>query len=109
MLLRERAAARGLPTATYVSVLTRAHLRNLAPLPKEELLALRQTVSALGMVGRNLNQIAQAANRGERVVAPGEAALMGMLKICAALRDHVKGLLRKNLKTWEQGYADADD
>jgi hypothetical protein len=32
-LLRERAAARGMPPATYVSVLTRSHLRSLAPLP----------------------------------------------------------------------------
>ena len=48
LLLRERAAARGMPAATYVSVLTRAHLRSLSPLPKEELLALRRTVSELG-------------------------------------------------------------
>jgi hypothetical protein len=67
ILLRERAAARGMPTATYVSVLTRTHLRSLSPLPKEELLILRQTVSELGSIGRNLNQIARAANQGERV------------------------------------------
>jgi hypothetical protein len=40
ILLRERATARGMPPATYVSVLTRSHLRSLAPLPAEELLAL---------------------------------------------------------------------
>jgi antitoxin component of RelBE/YafQ-DinJ toxin-antitoxin module len=39
ILLRERAMARGVPAATYVSVLTRAHLRSLSPLPKDELLA----------------------------------------------------------------------
>ena len=44
ILLRDRAAARGMPPATYVSVLTRAHLRSLAPLPKEELLALKRTL-----------------------------------------------------------------
>jgi len=32
LLLRERAAARGMPAATYLSVLTRSHLRSLAPL-----------------------------------------------------------------------------
>jgi hypothetical protein len=31
ILLRERAAARGMPAATYVSVLTRAHLQSLTP------------------------------------------------------------------------------
>src|ERR1700689_1827291 len=48
ILLRERAAARGMPPATYVSVLTRAHLRSLTPLPQEELLALKRTLGELG-------------------------------------------------------------
>jgi hypothetical protein len=60
ILLRERAVARGMPVATYVSVLTRAHLRSLSPLPKEELLALRRTLSELGSISRNLNQIVRA-------------------------------------------------
>jgi predicted DNA binding CopG/RHH family protein len=47
LLLPERAAARGMPPATYVSVLTRAHLRSLAPLPKEELLALKRALAEL--------------------------------------------------------------
>src|SRR5438309_68527 len=34
LLLRERASARGMAPATYVSVLVRSHLRSLAPLPK---------------------------------------------------------------------------
>jgi hypothetical protein len=48
--------------ATYASVLTRVHLRSLAPLPREELLALKRTVAELWAIGRNLNQIARAAN-----------------------------------------------
>jgi predicted DNA binding CopG/RHH family protein len=51
MLLRERASARGMAPATYVSVLVRSHLRSLAPLPKEELLALKRAVSELGSIG----------------------------------------------------------
>jgi Bacterial mobilisation protein (MobC) len=105
LLLTDRAAARGMPAATYVSVLARAHLRGLAPLPKAELLALRRTLSELGSVGRNLNQIARAANQGARV-APGRDDLQAMLRICEGLRDHVKGLLRDNVKSWEQGYAE---
>jgi hypothetical protein len=106
ILLRERAAARGMPTATYVSVLMRAHLRSLSPLPKEELLALRRTVSELGGIGRNLNQIARAANRGERASGPSREDLRAILRICEGLRDHVKGLLSANIKSWEQGYAE---
>src|SRR5271163_347730 len=64
LLLRERAAARGMAAATYVSVLTRAHLRGLAPLPKAEWLALEKSVSEISRLGRNINQIARAANRG---------------------------------------------
>jgi hypothetical protein len=106
LLLRARAAARGMAPATYLSVLTRAHLRSLAPLPKEELLALKRSVSELGSMGRNLNQIARAANQGDRVAAPGREDLRAMLRICEALRDHVKGLIAANLKSWERGYAE---
>jgi hypothetical protein len=106
ILLRERAAARGMPSATYVSVLTRAHLRSLSPLPKEELLALRRTVSELGSIGRKLNQIARAVNQGERASGPSREDLRAILRVCEGLRDRVKGLLAANIKSWEQGYAE---
>ena len=105
-LLQERAAARGMRAATYVSVLTRAHLRALAPLPKEELLALKRAVAELGSIGRDLNQIAHAANRGERVTGPNREDLRAILKVCEGLRDHVRNLLTANLKSWEQGHAE---
>jgi predicted DNA binding CopG/RHH family protein len=108
LLLRERAAARGMPTATYVSVQTRAHLRGLAPLPKAEWLALERSVSELSRLGRNINQIARAANRGERVTGPGRADLTAILRVCEGLRDHVKGLLQANLQSWRQGYEQHD-
>src|SRR5690348_8579929 len=37
LLLHERAEARGMASATYISVLVRSHLRALTPLPKDEL------------------------------------------------------------------------
>jgi hypothetical protein len=104
VLLHERAEARRMPAATYVSVLTRAHLRSLSPLPKEELLALKRTVSELGSIGRNLNQIARAANQRDRVTGPGQDDLRAILRVCEALRDHVKGLLAANIRSWEQGH-----
>ena len=105
-LLRERAAARGMPPATYVSVLMRAHLRSLAPLPKEELLALKRVVSELGSIGRNLNQIARTANRGGPVTGPDRDDLRAILRACEGVRDHVRALLTANLRSWEQGYAE---
>lgn len=89
ILLRERGRARGLPAATYVSVLVRAHLRRLAPLPKEELLALKRSVAELGALGRNLDQIAKAAHLGSPD-SVNRDHVRSMLKISEALRDNVK-------------------
>lgn len=105
LLLHERAAARGMASATYVSVLVRSHLRALTPLPKDELAALKQAVGELGAIGRNLNQITRAANQGARVAAPGRAEFEAVLKICQALRDHTKNLIKANTASWATGYA----
>jgi hypothetical protein len=102
-LLRERAAARCLAPATYVSTLTRAHLRALTPLPKEELQALRQSITALGAIGRNINQIVKAANEGRRIPDSVGEEFRAMLKICVALRDNAKALLKANETSWETG------
>ena len=51
-LLTGRATQRGMPSATYVSLLVRTHLRGVAPLPKEELLALRHSIAELKTAGR---------------------------------------------------------
>jgi hypothetical protein len=93
--------------ATYVSVLVRAHLRILSPLPKQELMVLRRAVGELGAMGRNLNQIARAANRGGQVVGPTREDLMAVLRACMGLRDHVAALMQANLATWETGRAEA--
>jgi hypothetical protein len=104
LLLDARAEARGMRPATYVSVLTRSHLRRLAPLPKDELLALRRTIGELAAMGRNINQIAKVANRDGRLPGSMREELRAMLTICEALRDHSKALLVANLTSWETGY-----
>jgi len=109
LLLHERAAARGMASATYVSVLVRAHLRSLAPLPKDELVALKRAVGELGAVGRNLNQIARAANQGARVRGVGHDEFCAILKICEALRDHTKSLIKANGASWSSGHAEPSD
>ena len=109
LLLHERAAARGMASATYVSVLVRAHLRSLSPLPRDELLTLKQAVSELGAVGRNLNQIARAANSGARVASAGHEEFRAILKICEALRDHTKSLIKANAASWACGHAETQD
>jgi hypothetical protein len=105
LLLKERAEARGMRSATYVSVLVRAHLRNLAPLPKDELIGLKRSVAELGAIGRSLNQLARAANSGHRVAGPTREDLLVMLKVCEAVRANVKELIRTNVKSWDVSYA----
>ena len=109
LLLCDRAAARGMPSATYVAVLVRSHLRKLTPLPTEELGALMRSIAELGAVGRNLNQIARALNAGGRWDGPGRQHLEAMLKIAVALRDHIRALLKANETSWERGYAETAD
>jgi hypothetical protein len=106
LLLEARATARGLRPATYLAVLTRSHLRSLAPLPKEEYLALRSSIAELAAVGRNINQIAHAANSGRPMPTSLTAEFGAMLKICHALRDHTKALLAANLRSWSTGHSD---
>jgi len=106
LLLAERAAARRMPAATYVSVLVRAHLRHLTPLPRDELQALNRSVAELGAIGRNLNQIARATPLGVPSDEPRRGDVLAMLRVCEALRDHVKALLKENAMSWKAGYAE---
>jgi len=105
LLLSERAAARQLAAATYVSVLVRAHLRTLSPLPQPELMALKRSVAELGAVGRNINQLARLAHQGARSTGPSREELWSILKVCEAMRDHIKGLIEANTRSWEIGHA----
>jgi hypothetical protein len=94
--------------ATYVSVLTRSHLRALTPLPKDELLALKRSISELAAIGRNINQIAKLGNEGNRLPGSVREEFRAMLKICEALRENTKALLKANLVSWSRGHAEAD-
>ena len=106
LLLEARAAARDMRPATYVSALTRSHLRKLSPLPKDELIALRRSISELAAIGRNLNQIARSTNEGGRLPGSAREDFRAMLKVCEALRDNTKALLKANLASWESGYGE---
>ena len=104
-LLKERAARRGVASATYVALLVRAHLRAAAPVPKAEYLALRQSVLELSAIGRNLNQIAKALHQGDKAAVPGRAGVLAMVKLAEGLRDNFKKLLKANEISW-RGHAE---
>src|SRR6185437_5187702 len=107
VLLRERAASREMATATYASIVLRTHLRGVGPLPDRELLELKRSVAELGAIGRNLNQIARAANQSGRFAGPSSQDLQALLRACVGLRDHVKQLIRANTVSWETGHVEA--
>jgi len=108
LLLDARAEARGMRPATYVSALIRSHLRKLTPLPKDEFLALKRSISELASIGRNVNQIARALNETGRTPGSVREEFRAMLRICEALRDNTKSLLQANVTSWETGHAQAD-
>jgi predicted DNA binding CopG/RHH family protein len=103
-LLRERARARGMASATYLSYLARYHLRGAAPLPKAEYTLLKQSVEQLAALGRNLNQIARAMNQSDRPASLGRAEVAAMLKLSESLRDHFRGLLDANDRSWRMDH-----
>jgi Mobilization protein NikA len=107
-LLKERATARGMPAATYTSFLLRSHLRALAPLPDRELASLTTAIAELGAIGRNLNQVARVANLTGRIEGLRTEDLSALLRALEGLRDHVKGLVRSNVASWEVGHATRD-
>jgi hypothetical protein len=109
LLLDARAEARGMRSATYASVLLRSHLRQLTPLPKDELLAFKRSIAELGSIGRNINKIARAVSGGGEVPGSLRSEFWAMLKICTALRDNTKALLIANLTSWAAGHARGDD
>jgi hypothetical protein len=107
LLLRERAAARALPTGTYVSLLIRAHLRNLAPLPTLELNVLKVSLAEVSAIGRTFNQIARALNQGMVATPPPVTDLHALMRALTALRDHFRALINANLASWNIGYEKA--
>ncbi|MEO6080363.1 MAG: integrase arm-type DNA-binding domain-containing protein [Steroidobacteraceae bacterium] len=78
-----------------------SHLRRLAPLPKDELLALLHSIGELAAIGRNINQITRATNMGGQLPGTVRDEFRATLRICEALRDNTKVLLKANLASWE--------
>ena len=107
VLLRERAAGRGMAAATYASIVLRTHLRGVARIPDQEFAELKRAVAELGAIGRNLNQIARVANETRRVSVPSTQDLQAVLRACTALRDRVKDLLHANTSSWETSHAES--
>ena len=62
----------------------------------------------LGAIGRNINQIARALSGGGELPGSMRVEFSAMLKICEAMRDNTKELLRANLASWAAGHTGID-
>jgi len=61
-----------------------------------------------GRHGRTINQIAKVANEGGGFPGSVREEFRAMLRICEALRDNTKALLKANLRSWSVGHSEAD-
>jgi hypothetical protein len=107
LLLRERANGRGLAAATYASMLLRAHLRAMTPLPERELAELKRAVAALGLIGRSLSHVARVAQQSGTAGGPSAGDMRAILRALEGLRDHIKALMLANARTWEGKHDEA--
>ncbi len=67
--------------------------------------AIRQSTRELAAIGRNLNQIARATHQGGAGAGVSRENLLSLLKVCEALRDHIRAYVSTNLTSWESGDA----
>ena len=65
---------------------------------------VERAVAALGIIGRNINQIARVANQTGRVTGLSSQDLQALLRACTALRDYIKEFVRANRASWEIGH-----
>jgi hypothetical protein len=59
------------------------------------------------LIGRNINQVVRGVHQG-RVPGSVRDEFQAMLKICTALRDHTKALVKANATSWSTGNAETD-
>lgn len=110
-LLAERAAARGMASATYLAVLARAHLRHLSPLPEAEMKKFSECVLVFSAVLRSLQAIAnhlRASGSQEKAETPFQRNLETFLKTGKHAFTSLNTVLKENKQSWEVGHEKSD-
>jgi len=102
--LADRAAALRLPASTYVAVLVRSHLGQVAPPVDEQVRLLRQEIRQLAALSRHVAQLTDALEDAGSVPASLKRETLTMLAICTQLRDHTRALLQAHIDSWEIGH-----
>jgi hypothetical protein len=100
-LLKAVAQSRGLPTASYVSLLVRAYLHGYAPVPPEELRALRESTEHIGRITRYLTQLDAFIRRAQSLPPNLAQNVENMLRLNLTLGHWLRDYIRSNIKSWE--------
>jgi predicted DNA-binding protein len=100
LLLRERARRHKLSTSAHAARLVSDPVQAQLPLPTTELQALRTSIDEVNTLGRALNDVARALQRGERVRGPTNGDLKALFAALVRLRDRVRVLADTNRRSW---------
>lgn len=100
-LMKAIAQSRGLPTATYVSLLVRAYLHGYTPVPPEELRALRASTEHIGRITRYLTQVDAFIKQRQSLPPNIGENVETMLRLNIAVGHWLRDYIRANIKSWE--------
>lgn len=105
LLLEARAAARGLRPANLPGRSNAVALAMAGAAAEGcEYLALRSSIAELSAIGRNINRPTAICGVSNLIPDSVAAEFRAMLKVCEALRDNTKALLKANLTSWASRY-----
>ena len=103
LLLDARAEARGMRPATYASVLLRAHCAGSRPFPRTSCSRSSAASASSRPLAETSTRLPRVANEGGRMPGSAREEFRAMLKVCEALRENTKALLKANVTSWESG------
>jgi hypothetical protein len=89
-----------LSTSAYAAQLVRNHVQARLPLSTAELQALRTSIDEVNAIGRTLNDVARALQRGECVREPTNGELKVLFAALVRLRERFRALAIANELSW---------
>ena len=106
-LAAERARARGMKTASYLTLLIHNHVHDAAVLPPNELDHIKVTGARLAALGRQLRMFGMPNTQSEPVAPDLGEAIASVRREVEAAREATAALVRRNLIGWETGAGSA--
>ncbi|WPH19850.1 hypothetical protein [Variovorax paradoxus] len=102
-LAAQRARARGMKTASYLTLLIHNHVRDAAVLPANELDHIKVTAARLAALGRQLRMFGMPNTLPAPVAPDLSEAIASVRREVEVAREATAALVRRNLISWETG------